>query len=94
MAGRADGGESRFRGEPSARGYIKDTHARRNIGRAQQKGHEVRRDMRESTVVLCRRLVLEAEFLPHPRLRFLVLGLESTFSTTRWLEARSACIGV
>jgi hypothetical protein len=29
------------------------------MGGAQQEGHEVRRDMRESTVVRCRRLVLE-----------------------------------
>jgi len=65
MPGRADGGESRFCGKPSARGYVKDTHARRNIGGAQQKGHEVRRDMRESTVVLCRRLVPESQFAGH-----------------------------
>jgi hypothetical protein len=81
VPGRTDGGESRFRGEPSARGYVKDTHARCNIGGAQQKRHEVRRDMRESPIVLCCSLILEAEFLRHPRLLLLVLGLASTFFT-------------
>jgi hypothetical protein len=90
LAGRADGGEGRCGGEPGACGYVKDAHARRKMGGTQQEGHEVRRDMRESTIVLCRRLILEGEFLRHPRLLFLALGLEGMFSTTRWLGARSA----
>jgi hypothetical protein len=68
VAGRADGGKSRFGGEPSARGYVKDAHARRNVRCAQQEGHEVYRNVRERPVVLCRRLIFEAEFLWHPRL--------------------------
>jgi hypothetical protein len=59
VAGRANGGEGRLGGEPSARGYVKATHTRCKMGGAQQEGHEMRRDMRESTVVLCRRVVLE-----------------------------------
>jgi hypothetical protein len=60
MSGRADGGERGFWGKAGARGYVKDAHARRKMGGAQQKGHEACRDVRESPVVFCRRLVPEA----------------------------------
>src|SRR5260370_2214148 len=64
-AGRADGGEGRLGGEPSARSYVEDAHTRCKMGGAQQEGHEVRRDVRESTAVLCRRLVPEGQFAGH-----------------------------
>ena len=70
--------------------HVKDAHTRSDMGGTQQKGHKIRRHMRESAIVLRRRLILEGEFLRHPRLLFLSLGVEGMFSTTRWLGARSA----
>ena len=67
MAGRADGSKSRFGGEPSAHGYVKNAHTWRNVSCTQQERHEVHRNVREGPVVLCRRLIFEAEFRWHPR---------------------------
>jgi hypothetical protein len=39
----------------------------------QKEGHEVRRDMREGTVIFCGGFILEGEFLWHPRLLFAVI---------------------
>src|SRR5262245_4105539 len=54
---------------------------------AQQEGHEVRRDMRESAVVLCRRLVPECQFVGHSRLRS-IAGLTILGSTSRRVNER------
>jgi hypothetical protein len=87
VAGRADGGKSRFGGEPSARGYVKDAHTRRNVSCAQQEGHEVHRNVRERPVVLCRRLNFEAEFLWHPRLCLFSSESKGRFSLAdRWKQ--------
>jgi hypothetical protein len=42
-------------GEPCARGDVKDAHSRCNAGCARQEEHEVRRDVGEGAIVLCRR---------------------------------------
>jgi hypothetical protein len=88
MAGRADRGEGGFGGEPGARGNVEDAHTWRKVRCAQQEGHEVHRNVRESTVVF-RRRILEGELLRHPQ-SCSCLGREATFSTIRWLRARSA----
>ena len=65
MSGRSNSGEGRLGGEASAGGNVKDAHTGCKMGGAQQKGHEVRRDMRESMVVLRRRLIPEGQFAGH-----------------------------
>src|SRR5215831_17767916 len=87
VALRADGGEGRLGGEPSARSYVKDVHTRCDMGGAQQEGHEVRRDMCENAVVLRRRLVPERQFVGHSRLRS-IAPLTILGSTSRRVNAR------
>ena len=88
VAGRADRGEGRFGGEPGACRDVKDAHARRNPAARNKKGMKYAVTCANAWSYSCRRLILEGEFLRHPRLPFLVLVLEGMFSNTRWLEAR------
>ena len=59
MAGGADRGEGSLGRKPGARCDVEDLHTRRYVRGTQQEGHEVRGDVRERTVILCRRRVLE-----------------------------------
>ena len=72
--------------KPRAPRDVKDAHTRCNVGCAQPERNEVHRDVREGAVVLRRRLALETEFLGHPR----PPRIKGAFSTSRWLDARSA----
>src|SRR5262249_35323275 len=63
VTGRADRGDARFGRKPRASSNVKDAHTPSNAGRAQNKWHEVSRNVRKGSVVLGRRLPLKDEFL-------------------------------